>query len=204
MVTTFRQARLEAGALALCTVALVGALTACGGDDGATDAKPPAAAPATSATPPGAPTGPASPADPAAAGRAAALEVYSAMWAERTKAYRQASSEGTDLERYATLDALRGFERDLSRMKENDTVFRGELRHAPEVTVVRADARPPTATVEDCVDLSRWRILDTTTGWPIPLPSGQPLRQVATATVERGDGGRWMVTEYTADTTRTC
>ncbi|WP_234433354.1 hypothetical protein [Streptomyces sp. NRRL WC-3549] len=196
-MVTFRRARPAAGVLALCsTAALAGALTACGGG-GTADGKPPTAASSAG------PAVSASPVEPEAADRAAALEAYTAMWAERMEAYRQASTEGTDLKRYATHDALGGLERELTRMKENDTVIRGDLGHAPEVTALEAGARR-TAKIEDCLDLSQWRTLDTTTGWPIPLPSGQPRRYVATATVQRSDGGRWMVTEYTQDSARTC
>ncbi|WP_326701493.1 hypothetical protein OG909_31770 [Streptomyces sp. NBC_01754] len=176
-------------------VGLVVALTACDdGIDGKPQAAAPVAAPAVSASPP----------DPDVADRAAALEAYSAMWVEQMRAYRVASAEQTDVKRYATVDALRVFERDLAELKRNRTVIRGDLGHEPEVTALDAGTRPQTVTVKDCIDLSQWRVLDTTTGWPLPLPSNEPLRYAATATVERRDGGRWMVTEYTPDGSRMC
>ncbi|MFE0116780.1 hypothetical protein ACFWZA_01630 [[Kitasatospora] papulosa] len=119
------------------------------------------------------------------------------------KAYRVASPDGTKLDDFATLDALSAFERDLAHMKKNHTVIRGELGHEPEVTALDVDVKLPTATVEDCIDLSKWKA-ERTTGEPIPLPTAQPLRYTATATVERWDNNRWMVTEYKPDGNQTC
>ncbi|MFD7973212.1 hypothetical protein [Streptomyces clavifer] len=197
---TARQVRPRTRALALCgAVGLSLALTGCGGSSD--DTKPPAAPPAASSA---APDPSASPADPDAVVKAAVLEVYTSMWVEQMKAYRVASPDGTKLADFATLDALSAFERDLAHMKRNGTVIRGELGHESEVTELDLEAKVPTATVEDCIDLSKWQTLDTKTNKPIPLPTAQPLRYVATATVERWDNNRWMVTEYKPDGSRLC
>lgn len=186
--------------MALCTaVGFALALAGCGG--GGDDAKPQAASSAASSAPPAVS---ASPRDPGAADKTAVLASYTSMWVEQMKAYRKASPDGTKLADFATLDALSAFERDLAHMKKNNTVIRGELGHQPEVTALDVDAKLPTATVEDCIDLSKWQTLDTKTNKPIPLPTAQPLRYVATATVERWDNNRWMVTEYQPDGSRTC
>ncbi|MFD6278185.1 hypothetical protein ACFWFI_21865 [Streptomyces sp. NPDC060209] len=126
------------------------------------------------------------------------------MSAEHEEAYRAASAEGTDLERYMAPDALSAVEKDLARMNKQRVAMRGDLGHEPEVTAVAAGAQPATATVEDCVDASKWQTLDMTTGWRIPPPADQPSRYVATARMERGDGKRWTVTEYAADKPRSC
>ncbi|MBM7440385.1 hypothetical protein [Streptomyces sp. HB132] len=130
--------------------------------------------------------------------------MYDLMWMEREKAYRGASVDGTDLKRYMTPDALSALEADLLSMHEENTVMRGALGHEPVVSTLAADERPPTATVKDCVDRARWQTLDTTTGWRIPAPADQPSRYVATTRMERGDGKRWTVTEYTANRKRSC
>ncbi|WP_330321661.1 hypothetical protein OG927_35960 (plasmid) [Streptomyces clavifer] len=194
-----RQTRLRPGVMALCTaVTLTLPLTGCGG--GSDDEKP-QAAPSAAAS---APTPAASSADPDAAVKTAVLASYTSMWVEQMKAYRVASPDGTKLDDFATLDALSAFERDLAHMKRNGTVIRGELGHESEVTELDLEAKVPTATVEDCIDLSKWQTLDTKTNKPIPLPTAQPLRYVATATVERWDNNRWMVTEYEPDGSRSC
>ncbi|MCX4417807.1 hypothetical protein OOK43_31715 [[Kitasatospora] papulosa] len=195
---TARQTRPRPGVMALGTAVVLSlALTGCGSGG---DAKPSATTTAASS----APAASESPADPHAATKAAVLASYTSMWVEQMKAYRVASPDGTKLDDFATLDALSAFERDLAHMKKNHTVIRGGLGHQPEVTALDVDAKLPMATVEDCIDLSQWQTLDTKTNKPIPLPTAQPLRYVATATVERWDDNRWMVTEYEPDGTRTC
>ncbi|GAA2964612.1 hypothetical protein [Kitasatospora cinereorecta] len=198
---TARQTRPRTRALALCgAVGLSLALTGCGGSSD--DTKPPTAASSTASS--AAPAASASPADPDAAVKAAVLASYSSMWVEQMKAYRKASPDGTKLDDYATLDALSAFERDLATMKKNGTRVTGGVGHEPEVTELDLEAKIPTATVEDCVDLSKWKAERTPSGEVIPLPTAQPLRYIATATVERWDEGRWMVTEYKPDGSRSC
>ncbi|MEW2233189.1 hypothetical protein AB0886_13750 [Streptomyces sp. NPDC024062] len=171
-------------------------LTGCGGGG---DAKPCAATTAAFS----APAVSASPADPDAAEKAAVLASYTSMWVEQMKAYRVASPDGTKLDDFATLDALSMFERDLATMKKNNTRVTGGVGHDAEVAELDMAAKIPTATVEDCIDLSKWKA-ERTTGEPIPLPTAQPLRYIATATVERWDNNRWMVTEYKPDGKQTC
>jgi hypothetical protein len=54
----------------------------------------------------------------------------------------------------------------------------------------------PTATLTDCVDLSRYRTLKA--GKEVPLPTEQPLRYEMTVSAERWDG-RWMIIEISTD-----
>lgn len=161
------------------------------------DAKAPAPAAAAPSAPPPVSV---SAGDPAAE----ALEAYAAMWAERMKAFQVASADGTELERYVASGVLGEFEKELARLEKDGMVIRGDLGHEPEATLLDAAAGPPKATVNDCLDVSKWQPLDTTTGWPIPLPGNQPLRQEATATLERTDSGRWIVTAYVPAPTRAC
>jgi hypothetical protein len=116
------------------------------------------------------------------------------MTTEQAKAYRQASKAGTELEKYATLDALSKIELDLYRMKQAGTVVRGEIGHDAEVTNLDTSAKTPKATLSDCIDLSKYETYDTKAKKVIPLPTNQPTRYRATATAERWDG-RWMVTD---------
>lgn len=188
---------------------LVLLLAGCGGSgaEGAGDAKPSGGVP--SATTSAAPDTPLSSAllitpAPVEAGPAEVLEAYRLMSAEYEKAHRAASAEGTELERYMTPAASRAVEKELARMAEQGVAMRGELGHDPEVTALAGGAQPPTATVRDCVDASRWQTLDTTTGWRIPRPADRPSRHVATARMEQRAGERWKVTAYTAHRTRSC
>ncbi|MFI5753032.1 hypothetical protein ACIBBE_46210 [Streptomyces sp. NPDC051644] len=177
-------------------VTLVLALAGCGGggDDEESSAGATAApAPVTSST---------APADPDAAEKAAVLASYSSMWAEQMKAYKVADARHTDLKKFAALNALSKFQLDLAQMKQNGTVGTGELGHKPEVTALDAGGKLPKATIQDCIDLTGWKAVRTS-GEPVPLPSNQPRRYVATATAEKWPNG-WMVTDYTPDGARTC
>ncbi|MFF8574002.1 hypothetical protein ACF06L_22575 [Streptomyces sp. NPDC015408] len=192
--------------VALCgALAVAGLLTGCGDSGG--DDKP--AGSSTAAAEPSAPAGSASASgtqDPQAADEAKALAVYRAMWTEQAKAYRKASEKDTELTRYASLDALGMFRLDLEHMRKSGTVTTAasSLGHDPEVTAVDLDAGTPTATVTDCIDLARWQTKRVKTGELVPLPSEQPRRYQATATLERWDGGRWMVVKYTPHGERSC
>ncbi|MEU0300666.1 secreted protein/lipoprotein [Streptomyces sp. NPDC006175] len=207
MVTARRRCSRAGVALRCGAATFVLVLTGCGGGGGVgSDAKPPADTPTTAM--PAAPvpetarsSSPSGTADGAA--EAEALETYGLMWTEQVTAYRAASADGTDLKRYTSPDVWAAFEADLARMKKERTAMRGDLRHEPEATVL-AGAQPPTVTVKDCVDGSDWQTLDTTTGWRIPPPPGRPVRYAVTAKLERADGERWTVTEYTPHRTSPC
>ncbi|MFE4861478.1 hypothetical protein [Streptomyces sp. NPDC056670] len=139
-----------------------------------------------------------------AAEKAAVLASYNAMWVEQMKAYRKADAAGTELEKYASLDALGKFRVDLARMKKAGTVVTGELGHAPTVPDgVDTSGKLAKATVSDCLDLSKWQSVYVKTNEPVPLPSDQPRRYRATATAEKWPNG-WMITAYTPHGDQAC
>lgn len=192
-------ARLTRWAGLCAAVPLALALTGCGG--GGDSAKPSAAPPAPSGS---APAASASPADPDAGEKRAVLASYTAMWTEQMKAYRKADAKGTDLERYVTAEALGQFRNDLDRMKQAGTVVRGDLaHHGTEVTALDMDAQTPTATVQDCMDISKWQTYSVKKGQVLPMPTEQPLRYVATATAQKWEDG-WIITTFTPDGAQPC
>ncbi|WP_405655524.1 hypothetical protein OG581_42025 [Streptomyces sp. NBC_01386] len=173
-------------------------LSGCGSSAGGDN--PSAKSPATPPTPSESSTK----ADPEAAEKASVLDSYRRMWAEQMKAYRKADAKGTDLTKYASLDALGKFRLDLAHMKENSTVIKGKLGHqGTKVSALDMKAKTPKATVTDCVDLSAWQTYDVKAKKVIPLPSNQPMRYMTTAKAERWNG-HWMVTDYTPDGERKC
>ncbi|MEU0634265.1 hypothetical protein [Streptomyces sp. NPDC005989] len=171
-------------------------LTGCGGGD---DGSKPSAAPPAASTP--APA--TSAADPDAAEKAAVLAAYSSMSAEQAKAYGKADAKGTQLEKYATLDALGQIRNDLARMKAAGTVVRGGIGHDPKVTALDTATKTPKATLTDCVDLSSYETYDTKAKKVIPLPTEQPLRYVMTVSAEKWPNG-WMVTAINPQGGPTC
>ncbi|WJV51664.1 hypothetical protein [Streptomyces flavofungini] len=169
-------------------LATLGLLTACSDSSNGTASTKPSR----TATPSKAPNTPT--AEPRNPDKKAALAVYDSFLREQAKAYRKASAKGTDLDKYASLDALSKVELDLASMKKAGTVVRGELGHDPAAELDEK-AETPTATIKDCIDLSKYRMYDTKAKKVKPLPSEQPLKYITTAKVERWDGGRWMVTD---------
>ncbi|MFH9118555.1 hypothetical protein [Streptomyces globisporus] len=118
--------------------------------------------------------------------------------------FRKAGAKGTDLERYVTAEALGQFRNDLDRMKAAGTVVRGDLAHDDtEVTALDMDAKTPSATVQDCMGISKWQTYSTKEGQVLPMPSAQPTRYVATATAEKWEDG-WIITTFTPDGAQTC
>ncbi|TXR91755.1 hypothetical protein EAO73_35830 [Streptomyces sp. col6] len=186
-------------AVALCgAVPLALLMAGCGGGGG--DAKPSEAAPAASQPAPASSS--ATPTDPDAAQKRAVLTAYASMWAEQMKAYKVADATGTDLKRYAALTALSKLRLDLAQMKKSGTRGTGTLGHEPEVTELNTGGKLPTAILQDCIDLSQWKAVRTS-GEPVPLPSNQPRRYLATAKAEKWPDG-WMITDYTPNEARTC
>ncbi|MFI6055655.1 hypothetical protein ACIBCO_36925 [Streptomyces violascens] len=186
------------------TVAVAASLAflgACSSKSDEASDKPSATAAPSTASPSSAAPASASPED---AAKAAVLASYNAMWVEQMKAYHKADASGTDLEKYATLDALGKVRIDLARMKERGTVIRGDMGHQVTVTKLDLSAKTPTAAMTDCVDLSHWQTWDTKANKPIPLPSAQPMHYLAQVKAERWDGGKWMITDFTTKGSEPC
>ncbi|MFF0199014.1 hypothetical protein ACFYT5_39560 [Streptomyces anulatus] len=47
------------------------------------------------------------------------------------------------------------------------------------------DAQTPTATVQDCMDISRWQTYSVKKGQLLPMPTEQLLRYAATAPAQK-------------------
>ncbi|MFQ6144627.1 hypothetical protein ACLMNJ_16360 [Streptomyces seoulensis] len=135
--------------------------------------------------------------------KAAILAVYRKMTQAETKAYRTGSEEGTDLARYATLNALGQTRLDLARMKRAGAVVRGQVGHTANVTALDLTAKTPTATLSDCIDLSHYQTYDVQAHQAIPLPTAQPQRYTASAKAQRWNG-RWMITDIDTQDGATC
>lgn len=162
------------------------ALAACGGSGGPSHARPTSTPThAISATPSAVRP------DPQQSARAAVLTSYQAMWKAQVKAYAQASDKGTDLQKYATLDALGRALGDLQRLKAAHKVLQGAPQHS--VTSIDLDEKLSQARINDCMDVSGWKAV-TDQGKPLPAVKGALPRYVVTATAQKW-GNRWMVTQ---------
>jgi hypothetical protein len=164
-------------------------LTACGGPEKPStgDAKS-TASPSADATPSAEPS-----ADPEAHEKKAVLAAYSSMWHEQTKAYAKASGKGTDLEKYATAEALSRALGDLQSLKAAGKVLQGEPTHKSKVTSIDLDKKLPDAKITDCLDVSKWKTV-TTAGKTVPPTKGVLKRYITVVSAEKW-GKRWMMTK---------
>jgi hypothetical protein len=179
-----------AGLFCACCVALT--VSACGVSEGKhteTDAKP---APSKSAAS-SAPSSSAS-ADPQAAVKKAVLETYDAFWSEQVKAYSKGSEKGTQLEKYATTDALARARTDLMNMKAAGNVTTGKPEHDAKVTALGEKKKVPDATITDCLDIRDWATVSHKTGKKQSLSQGNLTRYVTVVSAEKWDQ-RWMITK---------
>lgn len=173
------------------------ALTACSSDSKSDDAKP------TKKPTKAEKVQPSNSTNPQEVEKAAALAAYQHMQTERLKAYGKASERGTRLQKYATLDALGQFRLAMLDMKKAGTVVKGTLGHSDTTATIKTGAKPPSASVSDCVDLTQWKTWDTKADKEIPMPSAQPRRYRATADLEKWKDG-WIVTDYVAHGNQEC
>ncbi|MER5951212.1 hypothetical protein ABT127_34765 [Streptomyces sp. NPDC001904] len=160
------------------------ALTACSSSDSSdsASAKPPTSASSTASAS----------ADPHAADKKAAGSAYTQFRAEQAKAYAKGSSNGTEVTRYATGDALGEVEADLLSLSSGGNVAEG----APVVDVrsvtIDGGGKLAKASLTDCLDVSKWHTVSKKTRKPLPTPSNQLTRYVNKVTLEKW-GKRWMV-----------
>ncbi|WP_234392277.1 hypothetical protein [Streptomyces sp. WM6378] len=190
-----RAVRATAAAAVLCASM---ALSACSKDSTA-DAKPTTTSSASSA----APTAASPSADPQSAEKNAVLAAYTGFWAEQVKAYAKADTKGTELKKYATLDALGQIDIDVARMQKAGTVAQGQPTHDSKVTALDASKKTPDATITDCLDISNWKETKAKTGQVIPFPSNQPTRYQTSASAEKW-GNQWLITKVTTHGDQHC
>ncbi|WP_405914584.1 hypothetical protein [Streptomyces sp. NBC_00728] len=137
-----------------------------------------------------------SPSSTVDAEEAAVLAAYTSSWDAHTEAYSKASSAGTDLRKNTTFEALADIENNLSAMRKAGQVTTGKPALHPKVVRV-TEAKIPTATVTDCVDTTKWTLIDKASKKRVPLPTSRLIKYVSTASLEKW-GTKWMVTKLTA------
>ncbi|WP_207309511.1 hypothetical protein [Streptomyces kasugaensis] len=165
------------------------AVTACSGGPQPGDA----AATNSPSAPAGKDASPTASADPQAAAKKEVLATYSRFWTEQVKAYAQASDKGTDLEKYATTEALSRALGDLQSLRAADKTLHGTPTHDAKVTALGMDKKIPNATITDCLDVSSWKTV-TAAGKEVPSPEGVLKRYVTAVSAEKW-GNTWMITK---------
>ncbi|MGV2915611.1 hypothetical protein [Streptomyces alfalfae] len=133
-------------------------------------------------------------ADPQAKAKAEVLAVYRHYWEEQVKAYAKASPVGTDLNKYAFDKAYSQNLSDLATMKANGTVMRGTPKTAPDEPDVNLQEEPKRATFKDCIDVSKWHLVNAKTGAKLKMPKERLVRYV-TSVSARTVGNEWKVVQ---------
>jgi hypothetical protein len=171
----------------LVAAALVAVVAGCGGGQQATAPTSPSSVDEPSAT-----AGAGRPSVPAV-GAPSATAAYRSLWEAYVAASRIPDPQYPDLTRYADGDALEVFVDGLRMMRRDGLVGRGDVSLHPRVTVVRADARPPTVHIEDCVDTAATRLVKKDGSRYQDTPGG---RQAAKAVASRIQLGAWRITSF--------
>jgi hypothetical protein len=158
------------------------AAAACSSNDAAT--APPKASPASS----GAQSSQAP--DPTEAAKTAAINTYKQYWQEMERLY---ADEDADLKRHAASAALKNAEADAQQMHDKGLLIIGDVSvDAPTVTRADLDRKIPNVTLSSCLDVSRWKVIDSSTKKPAALPSDRLTKYVIVSTVEQWPQG-WRV-----------
>ncbi|WP_230993746.1 hypothetical protein [Streptomyces endocoffeicus] len=174
-------------------------VTSCSGDSKESDGSKQLSTP-TESTPESSKSS--APSDPQAADKRDVLTAYRSYWREQAKAYSKASVKDTDLDKYASADALGRAEGDVLSLQKAGVVTRGKPTSDPEVTRIDMDRQVPQATINDCIDVSKWISVNRKTGKTVPPPRGQLKRYTTTIEAEKW-GKQWMMLKVTSKA-RTC
>ncbi|QKV90402.1 hypothetical protein HUT19_41015 [Streptomyces sp. NA02950] len=174
-------------------------VSSCSGGDGKSEeskhpSKPAASSPQSSQT--------TASSDPQAPDKRDVLTAYRHYWDEQVKAYSKVTVEGTDLDEYASADALARAKSDVMSLKKAGVVAKGAPVNDAKVSGLDMDRKVPRATIADCLDVSKWTRVDRKTGKTVPSPKGQLKRYATTINAEKW-GKQWMILKVTSKP-RTC
>ncbi|MEU5384880.1 hypothetical protein ACWEPB_20615 [Kitasatospora cineracea] len=131
-----------------------------------------------------------------------AVTSYQSWWDVQVKVLGRSDSDGTPLRQYATGAAFTDTVISLTRLHDNKLVMVGQPRTSPVLKSLDLQANPPTATIDDCLDVSGWHQADATTK-EIKDPPQRLSRYPATAVMKKY-GNRWLIADFTREVAKTC
>jgi hypothetical protein len=180
-------------------LAVFTATSACSGAP--TSESAPSADASTSSTGPSATPGSASP-DPTQKATDAVHTSYDEFWAAQVNS--QASPQkrpDPGLARYSIDKALADAQATIFLFRKNGIEMRGHPTHEVEVTSLTL-SDPPSASITDCLDSTKWRPVYAATGKSARAP-GQSSRVIVESTATVYDG-RWVISTSIAHRDRSC
>ncbi|MDG4760341.1 hypothetical protein [Micromonospora sp. WMMD710] len=129
------------------------------------------------------------------------MSAYRAMWQAYAKAGLTANPDDPDLARFASDAALQTLKSGLSSYRSKGQILKGDLVVNPQVRQSSLVSTPPTVTVTDCIDDTRFLVY-TAAGSPInDVPGG---RRAVEATVTGGGTQGWKVVSFGVREVGTC
>lgn len=178
---------------ALVAVAALGSATACSPGDppDGSGADPDAARPR-----------PSTDAKAVAAAEKAALTAYAGYLEASRKAEAARDPMHPELDKYLADPLLTRVRLTIRDAKEHGAMRTGTLVSDPAVTGVSLDAVPATVSIQDCLDATKYRLVDVKSRKPVPGTIGG--RYLATATASRYPDGRWLINEGAAHQDQPC
>jgi len=131
-------------------------------------------------------------ADPGAAeAEKSALTAYAGYLAASRKAELAANPHYPELKKYLADPLLTRVRLAIRDAKEHGAMYTGTLISDPTVTAVSLDTVPATASIQDCIDATRYRLVYKKDKSVVPGSAGG--RYLATATATRYPDGRWLI-----------
>lgn len=177
---------------ALAAVAVVGSMASCSfGDSSDQPGTEPTARPA-----------PTVDAEAVAAAEKAALAAYTGYLEATRKAEAARDPFHPELTKYLADPLLTRVRLTIRDAKEHGAMRTGTLVSDPAVTEVSLATVPATVSIQDCIDATKYRLVDVKSRKVVPgSVSG---RYLATATASRYPDGRWLIHEGAAHQDQPC
>ncbi|MFD7731157.1 hypothetical protein ACFV6F_12330 [Kitasatospora phosalacinea] len=130
------------------------------------------------------------------------MTAYQGWWDVQVDVLGRSDSDGLALRQYATGAAFTDTAISLTQLHDAKLVMVGRPRTSPVLKSLDLQANPPTATIDDCLDVSDWHQADATTK-EIKDPQQRLSRFPATAVLKKY-GNRWLIADFTREVTKTC
>ncbi|MFJ9517309.1 hypothetical protein ACIRPK_03410 [Kitasatospora sp. NPDC101801] len=130
------------------------------------------------------------------------LRAYQGWWEARITAFGQPEQDPAAVRSFAADQALSDTLITRQQLRDSKLVMIGAPRNSPLVKSIRLTDNPPSATVEDCLDVTDWHQADAGTK-AVRDPASRLTRYVATATLRKADS-RWLIVDFKREEARSC
>ncbi|MEU7756374.1 hypothetical protein [Micromonospora sp. NPDC049171] len=121
----------------------------------------------------------------------AALDAYSGYLAASRAASGRSDPHAPELSRFLADPLLTRVRLSIRDAKEHGAVRTGTLKSDPTVAAASLDANPATVEIQDCLDMTDYRLVYAKNKRVVPGSGGG--RHLSTATATRYPDGRWLI-----------